>query len=113
MSKKNPRKKRPNPAFVFPGGGESMAAMLGNTAGNLMVSAALVGATLEEKMLISALIPTFLKIIRSSPSIGADALLDKLYPEGVTMDIGGIAELQRNPANAEPKSFEPTPEAKE
>jgi hypothetical protein len=111
MSKKNPRKKRPNPAF--PTGRDSIAAMLGNTAGNLLVSAALVGATLEERMLISALIPTFLKIIRSSPSIGADALLDKLYPEGVTVDIGGIAELQRNPANAEPKSSEPTPEAKE
>ena len=51
MSKKNLRKKRPNPAYG------SMSEILGNTAGNLMVNAALVGATLEEKTLVSALIP--------------------------------------------------------
>ncbi len=62
MSKKNPRKKRPNPAYGL------LSETLGSTAGNLMVNSALVGATLEEKMLVSALIPTFLKIIRSGPA---------------------------------------------
>lgn len=90
-----------------------MAAMLGNTAGNLMVNSALVGATLEEKMLVSALIPTFLKLIRSGPSIDADALLDKLYPEGVTVDLAGIAELHREAANVEDAAQKPTPEANE
>jgi hypothetical protein len=107
VSKKNPRKKRPNPAYGLPG----MSEMLGNTAGNLMVNAALVGATLEEKMLVSALIPTFLKIIRSGPTLGADALLDKLYPEGVTVELGDLVKLHREPANASDGAEPSAPEA--
>lgn len=107
MSKKNLRKKRPNPAYG------SMSEILGNTAGNLMVNAALVGATLEEKMLVSALIPTFLKIIRSGPILGADALLDKLYPEGVSVELGDLATLRREPANASDGAEPNPPEATE
>ena len=107
MNKKNPRKKRPNPGYGLPG----MSDMLENTAGNLMVNAALVGATLEEKMLVSALIPTFLKIIRSGPTLGADALLDKLYPEGVTVELGDLAKLHREPPNASDGPDPSAPEA--
>jgi hypothetical protein len=100
MAKKQKRPRK-NPAF------DRMAEMLGNTAGNLLVSSALQGATLEEKMLICSLIPTFLKFIRSTPAIGVDKLLDKMYPEGVTFDLPGLGELQRPASVKPPEGIEP------
>ena len=105
MSKERPRNKRKNPAFGLPG----LDKMLADTAGNLLVTSALMGASLEEKMLIGSLIPAVLKIIRGTPG-----LLDKLFPEGAVFALDGLNELTRAPvtANAEPKAEPDTPEAK-
>ena len=96
MSKERPRNKRKNPAFGLPG----LDKMLADTAGNLLVTSALMGASLEEKMLIGSLIPAVLKIIRGrTPAVFA---------------LDGVGELTRAPvtANAEPKAEPDTPEAR-
>ena len=109
MSKERPRNKRKNPAFGLPG----LDKMLADTAGNLLVTSALMGASLEEKMLIGSLIPVVLKIIRGTPGLTTGAL-DKLFPEGAIFPLDGLGELTRAPvtANAEPKAEPDTPEAK-
>lgn len=93
MSKERPRNKRKNPAFGLPG----LDKMLADTAGNLLVTSALMGASLEEKMLIGSLIPAVLKIIRGTPAVFA---------------LDGVGELTRAPVNAEPKAEPDTPEAR-
>lgn len=99
MSKERPRNKRKNPAFGLPG----LDKMLADTAGNLLVTSALMGASLEEKMLIGSLIPAVLKIIRGTPA-GTPAVFA----------LDGVGELTRAPvtAKAEPKAEPDTPEAK-
>ena len=100
MSKERPRNKRKNPAFGLPGLDKMLA--------DILVTSALMGASLEEKMLIGSLIPAVLKIIRGTPG-----LLDKLFPEGGGI-CAGLNELTRAPvtANAEPKAEPDTPEAR-
>lgn len=109
MSKERPRNKRKNPAFGLPG----LDKMLADTAGNLLVTSALMGASLEEKMLIGSLIPAVLKIIRGTPGL-TTGVLDKLFPEGAVFALDGLNELTRAPvtANAEPKAEPDTPEAR-
>jgi hypothetical protein len=91
VSKAKPRKKRPNPAFGLPG----LHKMLADTAGNLLVTSALQGATFEEKVLIGSLLPAILKLIRAN--VDTSATLDKLFPDGLQLDIDGIGQLQRPP----------------
>ena len=100
--KLKPRNKRPNPAF----GKTSELTGLLSSVGNMAVEQALNGATLEEKMVISALIPTFLKIIRATPGWSA-GLLDKLFPEGVSsIELPGLGTLQMT-ANGDHAEAEP------
>lgn len=109
MSKERPRNKRKNPPrFRIT---RSRQDACRHSAGNLLVTSALMGASLEEKMLISSLIPAVLKIIRGTPGLTTGAL-DKLFPEGAVFALDGLGELTRAPvtANAEPKAEPDTPE---
>lgn len=54
--------------------------MVPDFAGTLAVSAALQGASLMERLLVAAIIPTLLKIVRGLPKPRVDKLLEKLYP---------------------------------
>lgn len=81
------RHKRKNPLFKkLPQ--EQVRAMFGDDdikhitgiAGNLAITSALSGCTIEEKMLIAGLIPTFLKIVRSVPKKDVEGVLEKMYP---------------------------------
>jgi hypothetical protein len=74
MSKQ--KRRRPNPAF--PGGLDELTSY----AGDLAITSAVRGAkcTLSEKLLIAAMVPTLLKVIRTVPSKDTDELLAVLYP---------------------------------
>ena len=77
--KRKPRKgkhKRPNPTKKP----ESMSSMVGDIVGTMAVSQSLVGCTIEEKLLVTALIPTLVKIIRVTiPKDKLGEAVDKMY----------------------------------
>lgn len=68
------KRKTKNPAF-----GQDMSQYLGDYAGNLLVTTALRGWTLNEKMLLSALLPTIRDIIRSAPKKTVEATAKRLF----------------------------------
>jgi hypothetical protein len=96
MSKKNPRKKRPNPAFGLPG----IEDLLATTAGNMAVTAALSGATLNERLLISAIIPMLLKILRTRSAEDLSKCVDGIYSDGMDIEIAPGIRMQREPGTA-------------
>lgn len=88
--KQKPRKnKRPNPAFA------GLEKMLARSAGTILIQETIKDATLEEIMLLSALAPMALKLIRSGGKEGVTNALDKLYPDGLSVELPGIGELRR------------------
>lgn len=85
---------RPNPAKSMPMPLEWSATMpwakpsddglgdlLSGTVGNMAVNAALRGCTLNEKLLIAAVLPTFVQIIRTGPEESIKKAVDKLHKE--------------------------------
>ena len=97
MSKKNPRKKRPNPAFGIPG----IEQLVAQTAGNMAVTQALSGATLDERLLISAMIPTMLAFIRKGSQKSVSEIVDTLYAGGVDIEVQPGIRVQREPKKTE------------
>ena len=84
--KDKPRKqKRPNPAAGLPG----IEQMLSNAVGPMILRQALGNATISEIAVVSSVIPLILKIVRSAGKEGVEAVFDKLYPEGIEIEIGG------------------------
>ena len=67
------RNKRPNPAFKS----SDLTSMLNNTVGTTIVSQALAGTSLEEKMAIGALIPAIVSILRTMPKSELREVADK------------------------------------
>lgn len=54
--------------------------MLSNSAGNMAITNSLRGCTLHEKLLIAAILPSFVSVIRTAkPKASVDELVDKLY----------------------------------
>ena len=92
MSKKNPRKKRPNPAFGIPG----IEQLVAQTAGNMAVTQALSGATLDERLLISAMIPTMLAFIRKGSQKSVSEIVDTL-----DIEVHPGLRVQREPKKTE------------
>jgi hypothetical protein len=74
LRRKPAHKKRPNPKAG------NLAGMVGDFMGTFAVTGALDGCTLEEKLLVAALIPTLVKIVRTLPKDKLDAALEKMYP---------------------------------
>ena len=97
MSKKNPRKKRPNPAAGIPG----IEQLVAQTAGNMAVTQALSGATLDERLLISAMIPTMLAFIRKGSQKSVSEIVDTLYAGGVDIEVQPGIRVQREPKKTE------------
>ena len=98
MSKKNPRKKRPNPAFGMLPGIEKLVA---ESAGSMAVNHALAGATLDERLLISAMIPTMLAFIRKGSQKSVSEIVDTLYAGGVDIEVQPGIRVQREPKKTE------------
>jgi hypothetical protein len=72
-------RKRPNPARGMPAVVAEMAAEL---AGNYAVTNALKDATLPERMIIAALIPEVIRVIRQGGSIGIVDVAPSFPPTG-------------------------------
>ena len=77
LAHRRPKGQRKNPAHGLPG----LDTLLANSVGTMSVTAALIGATLNEKLLIATLIPTALNIIRRIPNPKLDDVIDRLYPD--------------------------------
>jgi hypothetical protein len=90
MKKKNQKPRRghkngrPNPAYKLPG----LDKMLADTAGNLVVTSALQGCSLDEKMFVAGMIPMVLGFIRSVSKPNLKDAVDKLFPEEVVITLG-------------------------
>ena len=95
-SKLPKRDKRKNPAF----GNAGITKMLTDSAGTLMVTAALMGCTFEEKAIIASLIPSALAIIRSAPRASVKQVVDRLFEE--TDDDSHRALQRRDRETGEP-----------
>ena len=85
-----------NPAHGLPG----LDKLLADNVGTLYVTCALHGATFDEKMLIAALIPSALAIIRGIPKATLGELIDKL-------------DMEPGTANANPSEDAPPAGGKE
>lgn len=80
--RKEGRGRRKNPAFGVP---LDISKMLANTAGNLAITQAVQGATLEEKLILSAILPGLLAVIRNVPKADLDGAIAKAFPEGLVI----------------------------
>jgi hypothetical protein len=81
-----PRKKRPNPAFP----GKQLAQHIADVAGNLAVTQALQGASLDERLMVSAFMPALLAIIRTATKKTLSDKINEMFPGGVVLEMGGI-----------------------
>ena len=82
---KQRNKLRSNPAAKM--GLPGIQKFLSETAGNMMVTSVLTGATLDEKMIIAAFIPTVLGILRTVPKKDLSSVVVKLFPEEIVIAV--------------------------
>lgn len=85
--KKPTTKKRPNPAAA-PGFAEELRSM----AGDMLVLARIHDWTKEEKIILAAMLPDVLKIIRKVP---ADQLARMTAGPAVTVNVTGSAKVKK------------------